>query len=857
MAESGRLCPSCQTPIPGDQRVCPSCGAISLPGEREPVSDTTLARLRTALGHRYRIDREIGQGGMAVVYLAHDLRHDRSVAIKVLRPEASAYLGAERFLREIHIAAQLNHPHILALHDSGDADGLLYFVMPYVEGESLRQRLAREGALPLEEAVAIAGEVADGLAYAHEFGVVHRDIKPENILLSHGHAEIADFGIARALAATARAITTTGMSPGTPLYMSPEQAAGEHAVDHRSDIYSLGCVLYEMLTGRPPYAGMTPQALLVQHATDPVPSARAARSEVPEAVDATVRRAMAKGPGERFQTAAELRAALGRGPLAPVGRGPQPARPRNRWRWALTAAAVVVAGVAVILSFGRRRAPPPQARTTLRIVVRPFEDRTGRDRESARAITEALTERLQQVPALEVVAYSVIEDLHDVSLDTLRARFHPDRVVTGYVDAARNRLRATAQVVNVQTFTAPRADSSAVVPRGRAAADSAAEPLSIFVRHVLWNELDQEARRARVSDAVSWQLVVAARERSDEAIADFSDGRYPQSFRALDLADSLLRRARERDEGSDLIPVDQAALADRRSFLIEAMAQIVPSLPAGLPKASEERLRALGELDRLIRSRGGPADAFELRGRIRDGLYRELHADSLLALATRDYRAATDLDPHLAKAWLELGSAYLSASDFPDALWAAQHALDEDVFRLHRDEELRTQFDASLREGQYDLAAQACRAGAAEWPSSELFNDCALQLWAHTGGDARSAALARATADSLAAHERFPLMRRLRELWVADILARAALPDSADAIARRATANALPAWRQFLLSEEAYLRVLRHQPDSALALLRVLVRLDPTYRAQIRSVPWFAPLRTDPRFTSVAGAASP
>ena len=213
-----------------------------------------LHRLTAALADRYAIQRELGSGGMATVYLAEDLKHERQVAVKVLNPELAAVLGAERFLREVKITARLDHPHILPLLDSGAAEGFLYYVMPYVEGESLRDRMDREGQLPLEDALQVTWEVADGLSYAHSHDVVHRDIKPENIMLSGGHARIADFGIARAItAAGGDSLTQTGMAIGTPVYMSPEQAAGEDRVDGRSDVYSLGCVLYEMLAGEPPF----------------------------------------------------------------------------------------------------------------------------------------------------------------------------------------------------------------------------------------------------------------------------------------------------------------------------------------------------------------------------------------------------------------------------------------------------------------------------------------------------------------------------------------------------------------------------------------------------------------------------
>src|SRR5437870_11474733 len=230
-----------------------------------------LGHLQVALAERYRIEREIGRGGMATVYLAQDLKHRRPVALKVLSPDLAAELGTDRFLREIEIAARLTHPHILPLHDSGEADGLLYYVMPYVEGESLRGRMMREHQLPIEDAISITREVASALSYAHSHDVIHRDVKPENILLSGGEAIVADFGIAGALdAAGGGKLTRTGVVLGTPAYMSPEQAAGERALDGRSDVYGLGCVLYEMLTGEPPFTGPTSQAIIAKRFSDPV-----------------------------------------------------------------------------------------------------------------------------------------------------------------------------------------------------------------------------------------------------------------------------------------------------------------------------------------------------------------------------------------------------------------------------------------------------------------------------------------------------------------------------------------------------------------------------------------------------------
>ena len=295
-------------------------------------------RLQTALTDRYRIEREIGAGGMATVYLAQDLRHDRKVALKLLRPELSAVIGAERFLAEIKLTANLQHPHILPLFDSGAADGLLFYVMPFIEGESLRDRLSREKQLPVADAVRLAGQVASALDYAHRHQVVHRDIKPENILLHDGSALVADFGIALAASkAGGSRMTETGMSLGTPHYMSPEQAMGEREITARSDVYALGAMLYEMLTGDPPFTGSTAQAVVARVLTESPRPMLPQRHTIPPAVEAAVLTALEKLPADRFGSAAEFAEALTGRNYAPTV--PTPAavpvagrRPRRRRR---------------------------------------------------------------------------------------------------------------------------------------------------------------------------------------------------------------------------------------------------------------------------------------------------------------------------------------------------------------------------------------------------------------------------------------------------------------------------------------------------------------------------------------------
>ena len=330
-----------------------------------------FGRLTAALADRYRLERELGAGGMATVYLAHDLKHDRKVAVKVLRPELAAVIGADRFLSEIRTTANLQHPHILPLFDSGAADGFLFYVMPFIEGESLRDRLTREKQLPIADAVRIAGEVASALDYAHRHNVIHRDIKPENVLLHDGQALVADFGIALAASkAGGTRMTETGMSLGTPHYMSPEQAMGEREITARSDVYALGAMTYEMLLGEPPFTGPTAQAIVAKVMTEKPAPLRGRRETVPAEVEDAVLTALAKLPADRWGSAAEFGAAL-RGAVSGrtttvVRAAPRPAGSRTALPIAIAAAALATAAAVFFAVRGQRqrRRRSPGSRST-------------------------------------------------------------------------------------------------------------------------------------------------------------------------------------------------------------------------------------------------------------------------------------------------------------------------------------------------------------------------------------------------------------------------------------------------------------------------------------------------------------
>ncbi|MEO8227844.1 MAG: serine/threonine-protein kinase, partial [Gemmatimonadota bacterium] len=380
-------------------------GHLTTPAGSPPVA------LVAALAARYRIERELGRGGMATVYLAHDLKHKRPVALKVLHPDLAATLGPERFQREIETAAQLQHPHILTVHDSGDDAGHLWFTMPFVEGESLRGRLERERQLPVADAVRIAREAAQALEYAHRHGIIHRDIKPENLLLTEdGNTLVADFGIARSLAEAADQdrLTQTGMSIGTAAYMSPEQAAGERQIDARSDVYSLGAVTYEMLAGEPPFTGPTAQAIIAKRFAGDPPPVRRARPTVPEAVDAAVQRALAAVPADRYASAAEFARALAPAEVTAAAiAAPKAApavRPRRR---APVALVTMVIGFAVGLGvlFAWRRDHGADAGGGRRLAVLPFENQgAASDDYFADGLTEEVRGKLTALPGLRVTA---------------------------------------------------------------------------------------------------------------------------------------------------------------------------------------------------------------------------------------------------------------------------------------------------------------------------------------------------------------------------------------------------------------------------------------------------------------------
>ena len=607
--------------------------------------DDVLNQLRTELSGRYEVEQELGSGGMAVVYLAKDLRHDRRVAIKVLRQDVGG-ASAERFLREIRTVAQLHHPHILQLLDSGTAGDHLFYVMPYVEGETIRQRLEREGPLPIDEAVRIAREVADALSFAHARGIVHRDIKPENVFLSAGHALVADFGIARAAESAASAtLTDAGLAVGTPSYMSPEQATADPRVDGRSDQYALGCVVYEMLAGAPPFTGPTSQAIMARHTADPVPPLRTVR-DVPASLESAITRALAKVPADRWSSVSEFANSLDL--AVPRGSGylqPQP----SGARWRRPVALGGLAAVVLVATFGYRALSSPARPVagatvdSLRsIALRPFaySGDTTYD-----WVAETFADGL--LPGLSKVNGIIVKSPNQTRVEVAQAddpveigqRLKVDAVLSGEVQVRGNFLRVSARLTNVADGSirwhgnlngeldvdgAPRdiyriMDSMAVEIVGELRPEFNAERRAVAERGLRTTNLQA--------------LALYQRARSETGVA-----RTAESWR------------RARDLLTQALKLD-TSFADAMVFLHVATV----SSMLGTGHTPDEAAAAVdGLLDRAIRVDSMNAMAFATRARFRAGFKWEW--DESLA----DYRRALALSP-----------------SSPDVLWEYAFSLNE------------------------------------------------------------------------------------------------------------------------------------------------------------------------------------
>ncbi len=847
---------------------------------------SVLERLEKELADRYAFERELGRGGMATVFLAKDLKHDREVAIKVLHPDLSVTIGADRFEREIRLAAKLQHPHILGLFDSGEADGLLYYVMPFVKGESLRDRLDRDGPLAIDDAVQIILEVADALGYAHALGIVHRDIKPENILLAGGHALVADFGIARAVSeGTGQKLTQTGMAVGTPVYMAPEQSMGE-VVGPTSDLYSLGCMLYELLAGEPPFTAKTAHALMARHAMETVPSIRIVRNTVPEEVEDTIFAAMAKVPADRPQTAAQFAELLGM-PLGATAtrrssiratasrRVPtqameayQPERPRWQ-RPALIAGGAVVLLLAGFAAFRAFSAGGPKAAVVAdplarRVAVLYFED-LSKDKTLgpvADGLTEALITSLAKVRTLIVVSRNGVSPYRGstVEPDSIARAVQAGTLVVGTVElVGTDRVKIGTRLLDRGgNDLSLRAGIEVSREQLLVAEDSVAAEVARSLQTLLGSEIQLAEGRARATNLAAWSLLRRAEKNRNDA--DRLAATNPVGAGALYTeADSLLGQAEAGDAkwADPIIVRGQIALQHAR---LEKDPATRDRLIAAA-KAAAERALVLDP---------NSAEALALRGTVAFGEWRlarsadPLVRKQLLADARKDLEAATTRDPNLAPAFADLSFVYYADKTEPvsSALAAAQKAYEADAYLSIADLILQRLFWSSYDTDLFANAGRWCSTGRQRFPTDVRFSEC--QLWmllpANVTPDIAAAWRLKAQIDSLAPADGRAFESRLTQLIVGGVIGRAAkanpargLADSADRVLKGGRAGPDVDPEQELLAYEAIMRAQMGETEQAVKLLQRYVDLNPDHSFKVGDNVhwWWRSLTNNPGFDAL------
>jgi len=821
-------------------------------------------KLATALADRYPIERELGSGGMAIVYLARDLKHDRSVALKVLRADYAATVGSERFLREIETAAKLAHPHILPLYDSGEADGFLYYVMPYAEGESLRDRLTREKRLPIEDAIQITREVADALSYAHERGVVHRDIKPENILLEAGEAVVADFGIARAISAAAGdTLTASGVIIGTPHYMSPEQATGDSSLDSRTDIYALGCVLYEMLAGEPPFTARTLPALIAQHVSESPRPIRDVRPEVPQWLDRATRTALAKSAADRFPTAQALSQSLAahatpRLRLAPLWR--RWAR-RVRRRPGLAVLGATAIGIAIAYYALDWRVTKQAIETDdtaaypiTNIGVLPFQDFSAEDNAYlAAGFTDFLTRHLAGITALKVPSYETIRRYGEegISLDSVVARHRLGTLIEGNIIATDQQIQVSVhltdaltreQIASIDPIIEPRSESPILLVS-----------LSVEVAQLLRSELGSEiAQRTLAADTecgTCLELYFKAKEIYRQAESLVATGDTASATAALQQADSLLVEVEALDHNWA-----QPIIAQGWNAFFRAEQY------TDTPGTYDPEFARIGiaHAERALEREPSNAEALELRGMLRSFLSEatkdEVEATALWEAAKRDLTDAVAGDPLLAKAWNRLSYIHWRDGRFVEAKAAAERALEEDIWLKDNESIIARLCQISFDLEEIDEARHWCvDEGRTRFPSRTGFVSFELLLYAAANGPEPDAERAWQLADTLvnllSPHRREANRPRVM-MDVAAVLARAGLADSARAVIRQARAIA-PQASPSLDVREAMARLRLGETDEVLRLLGAYLEARPDRKAYIAKDWWWKPLHGHPGFQAL------
>lgn len=856
-----------------------------------------LDRLKEAITDRYTVERELGRGGMATVFLATDVRHDRKVAIKVLHPDLSATIGADRFEREIKLAAKLQHPHILGLYDSGSAGGLLYYVMPFVEGESVRDKLDREKQLPVDEAIQITLEVADALGYAHAQSIVHRDIKPENVMMSNGHALVADFGIARARTeAGQERLTQTGMAVGTPVYMSPEQSTGEH-VGPTADIYSLGCMLYEMLAGEPPFTGANSMAIMAKHAMEAPPSVRVVRPSVPEEVEEAILAAMEKSAADRPKTAAEFCEILGT-PLgatatrrvtaryttprrtasnpALVAMPPAAAWWRKPWMAAVAALVVVAGGLGTWKAMSGGAPPLPEDPALVRrVAVRYFSVGAGDAVELqpvADRLTESLIRELSSLSQLSVVSANGVAPFRDpgVSRDSIAGALKVGTLIEGTIDAeGADRVRITARLFD--GFGNSINNTNVLIARDSlfAAEDAVARLVSTELRDRIGSEIEVREVRSGTRVIAAWTLLNRA-ERARRDARAIGVAAPDSALGMLDLADSLARAALAAD-GKWVEPaVARVEVAfDRRPFVVAREKSPAAQVAAVLPVLDSAAARVADAL--AIDPASGKA--LEWRGTVKYERWRltqrnlsPVERNALLAEAEKDLLDAVGRDPRLVTALATLSFLAYDRKDVPRSLLHARTAYERDEFLANSQAILSRLFYGSYDTELFEDAARWCDEGARRFPRNVNFTLCRLWLLIapDVTPDVDSAWALAARVETIAPEAARAFMTHMARMIVGGVVGRAgkafpagaqqeAMLDSARRVLSRAEGDRTVDPRRELPGYRAVMLTQFGDHEEAIRMLTAYVAANPDHSFRVGGNVhwWWRQLRSQPGFESL------
>jgi serine/threonine-protein kinase len=862
----------------------------------EEGSDTVRA-LRRALGDRYAVERELGRGGMATVFLAKDLKHDRDVAIKVLHPDLAATIGAERFEREIKLAAKLQHPHILGLYDSGAADGLLYYVMPFVKGESLRDRIDREGMLPIEDAIKYTLEVCSALGHAHEQGIIHRDIKPENILLSGDHALVADFGIARAATEAGQSkLTQTGMAVGTPVYMAPEQSSGE-AVGPPADLYSLGCMLYEMLSGEPPFNGPNAMAIMARHLMEQPPSIRVVRPTVPEEVEQAIFIALNKAPVDRPQNAQQFAELLAgtfgatstmrvmrptmanrrmtptMNPMTASYQAPFEAPPPSPW-WKKPAViiglvvAVAAAGTGGwLVSKGKSGGTAALGEEVRRVAVLHFTD-ASRDSSLgpiADGLTSGLIQTLSTSSSITVISRDGIEPYRNstIGVDSIARALRVGFLVRGEVENDRDRVRVTVRLDDANgsrygsgSFSIPR-DSVLLLQ------DSLGTIAADLIRAQLGQELRVQTQRAATSNTEAWILSQRGLQQQRLAQSRNAEGDTAGARAAFEAADSILAAAESLDP-------KWAQPAAMRATLFYVRSRTVGGEPTLIRPLVEQ---GIGHADRALSTDANNADALEMRGTLRFWGYITLpdadanRKEQALRAAQADLERATQVNRAQASAFATLAAVYAQVPEKTtnDIYLAAQQAFQADEFLAGANLNFSRAFNATYDLGNTSAAQEWCGRYRARFPNEVRALRCELYLMTMPAAQNPDIARAWQLVDSIVLRTSPRDSTRTR-LWMRILAAGAiarnapsnpALADSAKRVILASQGDAVIDPSRELPYFGSFVMVILGEGDTAMRLLKEYIASNPQAALRLRNDPgwWFRSIADRPDYRALTGAA--